>query len=373
MRRTIIALVLAVMFGASAAAQAPGSDTVLENFRAYRAAMARNDLIGAEHAAVLALAASEARDGDGGRTAVLAMNLALVRIQQGRVAEAREPAARALQLAEASGARSGVDPLLARLTLGQAELETDAAAGRARLVAALAEADARSDLNDSTVDAASALGRWFFEHDQLDDARAAYATVVTHSPGNDPLSTFIRARAETAEAAAWLKPGRLGHSSHRAEEGQRLLADAVQLLGPLVAHENGQGELTTLQRVYAQALAWRAFAHLLDPHVDYVDVPPMDPQKCMVQLNAPGNDWEKYYPMMAAVRSQSGVVVVRTIIDADGGVTRMDVVAAAPNELFPTAAQRIFDEVQITRRADALEGCTMAQLHFFALVFRADH
>lgn len=71
----MLAIVLAV--AGPVAAQAP--NPVLTHFRAYRAALESNDLPTAEREAAAALAASEARDGDGGRTAVLALNLASIR------------------------------------------------------------------------------------------------------------------------------------------------------------------------------------------------------------------------------------------------------------------------------------------------------
>jgi hypothetical protein len=107
---------------APASAQSGGSDPVISAYREYKAAEARKDLAGAEAAAARALAASDARDGDGKLTAVLAMNLAIVMMDRDEKAQAIAPARRAYTLASA-GAK-GVDPLMARLVLGEAELAT---------------------------------------------------------------------------------------------------------------------------------------------------------------------------------------------------------------------------------------------------------
>jgi hypothetical protein len=63
-----------------AAAQTP--NPVVGHYRAYNAALERGDLATAETEARAALAASEMRDGDGGSTAVLALNLAHVLLQR---------------------------------------------------------------------------------------------------------------------------------------------------------------------------------------------------------------------------------------------------------------------------------------------------
>ena len=63
----ISAVLAALMWSlfAPAAAQAP--NPVLQHYRAYQAALDANDLVAAESEAAAALAASEARDGDGGK------------------------------------------------------------------------------------------------------------------------------------------------------------------------------------------------------------------------------------------------------------------------------------------------------------------
>ena len=94
------------------------STPIVAHFREYRAALERNDLPAAETAAAAALAASEAAHGS--RTAVLALNLANVRLELGGEYDALTPARTAHALAtrfRGSGvdaAARGADPRAAR-------------------------------------------------------------------------------------------------------------------------------------------------------------------------------------------------------------------------------------------------------------------
>jgi predicted negative regulator of RcsB-dependent stress response len=101
-------------------AQTSAPSELMTHYRAYRAAFEAGDLATAETEAAATLQASVARDGEGGRTGVLALNLAQVRLQRGRVAEAYAPALQAFTIASARP-DAGVDPLLARLVLGRSE------------------------------------------------------------------------------------------------------------------------------------------------------------------------------------------------------------------------------------------------------------
>jgi hypothetical protein len=128
MKRTALALLI---LGLATAAGAQTPNPIIEHYRAYRAALERNDLAAAEAAAISALEASEARDGDGGRTGVLVYNLATVRFARNDLSGALAPARRALELAQLRGeAASSVSPILARLLVGRAELAADEPGGR---------------------------------------------------------------------------------------------------------------------------------------------------------------------------------------------------------------------------------------------------
>ena len=89
------AVAAATFWFACVAASAQTPNPVIQHYRAYQAALDANDFVAAEREAAAALAASEQRDGDGGRTAVLALNLALVRFNHSDpTARSRRPAAR---------------------------------------------------------------------------------------------------------------------------------------------------------------------------------------------------------------------------------------------------------------------------------------
>jgi len=143
MLRTV-AVVLTLLCGVAAYAQ---PNTVLDHYRAYLAALERGDYAGADREGAAALAASEARDGDGGTTAVLALNLAELRLDAGNGAAALAPATRAATIAQARS-DSRVDPLAARLVLGRAELAAGTPGAQTRLRAALDEALARTGYDD---------------------------------------------------------------------------------------------------------------------------------------------------------------------------------------------------------------------------------
>jgi hypothetical protein len=88
MLRAFLALVLMTLTLSAAEAQAPPNGSVLDHYRAYRAAFDQGDISGAEAPAQAALLASQTQDGEGGRTGVLALNLALVKLWLGKPAEA---------------------------------------------------------------------------------------------------------------------------------------------------------------------------------------------------------------------------------------------------------------------------------------------
>src|SRR5262249_11451287 len=101
MKRGLVGVWAALWLSGAAFAQTPASDPVMANYHAYRAAMNSGDFAAAEAAAAAALNASETRDGDGGHTAVLAENLAVVRLYQHEPATAYAPALRAYRLIQA--------------------------------------------------------------------------------------------------------------------------------------------------------------------------------------------------------------------------------------------------------------------------------
>lgn len=231
---------------ASVHAQSP-RDPVLAAYQDYRAAEQRNDLPGAEAAAAQALAASEARDGGGGSTAILAMNLAVARMDVGHKAEALAPARRALQLAQAG--TKGVDQLAARLIIGEAELAVDPKADETALLAALHEADARPDLDASAYSAAIALADAANHSRHWANARLAWQSAQRHAHGalGDP--TLALGDALIGEGTALI-------GAENDPEARIVLTKATTLLAPLAPETADASHVTAGEFEYAQAWAW---------------------------------------------------------------------------------------------------------------------
>ena len=243
----------------------PAADPVIASFREYRAALERNDLPAAETAAAAALAASEAVRGS--RTAVLALNLANVRLELGDDYDALTPARIAHELATAA-ADAGVDARLAALTLGRAEVAADERGGSRRLVDAIAAAEADATLAGEVYTAAVALGRWAFESQEYATAQDAWATAGKHSATTaDP--TFARAYALIGEGTAIflrnaypqeLRTGtRMAKiSTPDAQAASDAFTTAQGLLLPAAYAETPPGaRLTAGQVAFAQAMAWQ--------------------------------------------------------------------------------------------------------------------
>jgi tetratricopeptide (TPR) repeat protein len=259
MTRWLVLVVALLLWTAPAAAQQ--QNLVLEHFRAYRAALDRGDYEAAEYSAEQALGASEFRDGDGGRTAVLALNLASARLTLGKYAEAREPARRALSLAEAQGEASGVDALLAEVILGRAELGAGEEAGVARLLSALPRADGRADIVGETYPAAFELALWLFAHERYREARDAWGLSGRFAEGSPMGAQFGRGRSRTWEGASVVMAGIQG-TSHRlsiedARTADALFDEAAHALGPLARVEADSGAMTVAQASFAEAMVWR--------------------------------------------------------------------------------------------------------------------
>ncbi len=205
-------LLAACLIASPTAARTPSP--IMVHYRAYAAALERGDLAVAETEAEAALAASEARDGDGGRTAVLALNLAQVRLDLGRPGDALAPAQRAFTLSEERGAAADIDPLMARLFLGRAELSRRGAAGRERLEPALAEAAGVAQLWGHGYEAAAALAHWTMRENHLPVARAAWSSAIAFSQGDEPASVAARATALVGRGAVLTLMDDFGSRDH---------------------------------------------------------------------------------------------------------------------------------------------------------------
>ncbi|MGE0044174.1 MAG: hypothetical protein AB7T08_00295 [Hyphomonadaceae bacterium] len=356
MRSAAIALVAAALCSAQTPLTPPANE-IVANFRAYRAALEAGDLAAADVSGAAALAASAARDGDGGRTGILALNLANVRLERGMWREAEAPARQALRIAEQS-ASAGVDPLIARLAIGRIEINADAEGAGERLAAALQNSEGRDDLAEYAYPAALTLGDWASrERRRLDFAVAGWRAAVEHAVGARGDSQVARASALSTLGATlvvrvlFAAPGRDGN-----RDDIRLaiasLADAREIIRPIMEREaNTDAALTPAQRVHANTLAWLGFIRAYgqsDMRADWrgLDLPGLTSVTCGYQLNMLTRP---RYPYPAYSDLPVGTAVVRLRLDERGQVLGRSVVAGVPDEHFTDAVSRVVDSWSITR------------------------
>ena len=372
---------------------APVVSAVTQHYRAYRAAIAKGDLPTAETEASAALDASVARDGDGGNTGPLALNLAQARLSLGRTADAYEPALRASTIASAPNAK--VDPLLARLVLGRAQL-TDARAsqGTKALQNAIDAAKSRPDLDAETYNAAADLGHWFVTHEQYSAALEAWEVAMQKADAAGAGNEYARAEARMEHAAALFTRAMQATDAaqHRPEDtriGAQTTADKAfdqadldlvevqNLIGPSAFVSAPDGGVTLGQRVYANAIAWRnlvrSFAEArglrnLPPRSSSFIIPRPDGRPaCNTTLIAKP---EPQFPTAANVGFTVGAVVVRLTVDEAGRVTDTKIVAAIPDRGFRDVVERVAPQWRLERLPDSAPDCRYDPIQFIPIRFR---
>jgi outer membrane biosynthesis protein TonB len=364
----------ALLMAASTASAQPSpapADPVVANFRAYRAALERNDLPAAETAAAAALAASQAAQG--ARTAVLALNLANLRLELGDDYDALAPARTAHALATGT-ADAGVDPVAAALTLGRAELAAGDAAGAPRLLAAFTAAESNADLDTDVYNAAVALGSATIDAKNYDSARRAWATAARLAHATDD-PTFSRAIALTGEGAAIflasadraLLPsgGRAALTPADAQAANDAFATAQRLLMPAALAAAPDATLTPPQRAYAQALVWQSAllakvqsikGELPAPPTFGSDMPAFD-DGALCRMRTIRNGAEVEYPPEALDRYGVGAVVVHFGLDSIGAVTSRTIAAAIPLGVLADAVEEVADEWRVEPDPSSRFGC----------------
>lgn len=377
---------LLAALAAPAAAQQPSSDPVIANFREYRAAIERNDLAAAERAAAAALAASEAANGS--RTAVLALNLATVRLELGADYDALEPARRAHELATAS-TDSGVDPRVATLTLGRAELVSDEQRdGSRRLIAAIPAAETDAAIAADVYNAATALAQWALEAREYNTAESAWATAERLADTTaDP--TFARARALTGRGVAiFLRSANPQEvqtgtrmtraSTPEAQTAADAFASAQSLLMPAAYAEIPPGaRLTAGQAAYAQAMAWQGAllarqetlnesAPIALPTLQSI---PVYDARDLCRMRAFNAGPELQYPTEALFRYGVGAVVMHFALDPDGTVRSRTIAAAVPPGPLAEAVGATLDDWRIEKAAGSSPGCRAPPSLYYAIRF----
>lgn len=361
-------LLLAATAGAVGQISAP-VDPVLTHFREYRAALERDDLPAAETAAAAALAASEAAQGP--RTAILALNLANLRLELGPPYDALTPARRADALA--ASADSGIDPVAAALTLGRAEVKAGDAAGASRLLAAFAAAGTGSALDIDVYNAAVALGSSAIDAQDYASARSAWSTAARLAHATDD-PAFARARALTGEGAAIFlasadrtAPQPAVLSAADAQAANDALAAAQQLLLPNALAEPSRATLSVAQLAYAEALAWQtallakaANERITLPQSSSLgsDVPAFDDGAwCRIRTIRSGTDI--VYPPQALDRYGVGAAVLHLGLDATGAVTQRTIAAAVPPGVLGEAVENAATEWRAEKDPTSPAGCRM--------------
>lgn len=405
------AAVLGVLAGPTLAQTPAPADPVIQNYRAYDAALGRSDLPAAEAAAAAALAASEARDGDGGSTARLAANLAQVRLDQGRGADALAPAQRALAIVEARGAQAGVDSFYARLLVGRAELAAQGPSGELRLRTALGEAESAHRQRVEAYDAAIDLGEWGLGQGRPDVARDAFQIAADLSSGQSEIDVLARAQAELGRGIAL---SMLDRPAPRVASGSRLLQrpntgaeealrTAMELTRPYAERDARRGAVTRAQMTYSSALAWAHARAALLAALGWQS--PLAPTRGMiVDLNEGdgvpacpaeygGGDAPGVGAIVARTVSGEGGAIVdaryvgamdrfdasafgyatsliaRITTDASGAVTDARVVGSVDNLSLDSVLGSVLESA---RRDVAASGCSRARVMFAPVVFLID-
>jgi hypothetical protein len=382
--KRVLAIVAALFLLMGPAAAQSGS--IIEHYRAYQAALERDDLAAAEASATAAFEAAEAESD--GRTGALAQNLATVRFLRGDAAGAIAPAQRAVALAESNAA----DPLtlaLARLVLARAELSTGAANAAERLVAALDGAQTASAPAYEIYDAAVQLATWAQTNEQYELALRGWSSADQYAEGSRFPEQYARARAKLGRATSLVLEQSRTRSGRAYDEAAMTeayleLRESYRLLYAYASQQLPSGELTTAQQTAAQVLAWSSVVRS-KMRADGMPLPPSAgaqgdadglseelsaPQaltvpRCMIR---PAFRREIEYPSVAASRGELAGAAVRLRINAAGEVESTTVVALVGSEEFGEAIEEA--RWYVERRPDSVEGCRMEMDVIWTVAFR---
>lgn len=377
--RSLIGVSLLWASASGYAQDAAPADPVIANFREYRAALERGDTAAAETAAQAAYDASVAANGN--RTAVLALNLATLRLDLGKPAAAYEPAQKAHELATASP-DAGVDPLLAALTFGRAALAVDGMQAAPALVEALKQAERRGDLPTETYSAWVDLARQAFVRRDYEAAREAWAASARLAANAPDRVEFARGLARAGEGAAIFmqaivegggRPGDGGAEISRgaARDANEAFGEALRLL-QTYTEDTDPSVLTVGQAVYAQALAWhgalRAKLSLQGEELP-AGVPPPAGGRCAVRLVA---EPPPIYPSEALAESGVGAVVIRVTTDAEGQIVDRKIAATVPSGSFSDSVAAVAGQWRVEVAPDAAPGCRRDGTQYTPILFVAD-
>lgn len=375
------------------AAQAP-ADPIMTNYRAYRAALQAGDLNAAETAARAAWEASNARDANGGRTGVLALNYAKIALANGHRAPAHDAAQQAVTIAT-SAQTAGLDPLVARLALGRTELVRGADSGNVgQLLDTINAAHGNAAAGADALEAANDLGQWALSERHFQVAADSYgeaAELSDSAPGDHDLArgearlgqgVALVTLATSSEVDEWGRGLGATGSNLRAhdqgdtyEQAQAALVQAEEALFPLAMQPTADNGLTLAQRDYALARAWRTVinARLTSDHQTRLPDPQMnlrvrvtDPRPfCAIRVV---EEPQARYPGGSSEHGEFGAVVARMLINPDGSTRDAQVAAAIP-ERFGVPVRAVAPRWRVERTPESPEDCQMAPVVFYAIMF----
>lgn len=372
--RRIIGIAAAFCFlAASASAQTPSP--IVAHYRAYQAALERDDLAGAETSATEALAAAEA--GNDARIGALAFNLGALRLMRGNASGALAPAQRALALAHQYPG-NGLSPTLANLLVARIELAQAVPDASARLYAALDAAQTAQLPASEISDAAIELALWSETNQRYDLALTTWSIADNFAEGSRYPEAFARARAKLGQAIAIiqaeLSDGNRSHfDADNTADALHQLYEACRLLQDLAAQDLPSGEITLAQQTYAQVLAWSAVLRSkvrsdgmrlpdfavaqgdADGMVEDIGAPASSARpRCMIQTAFLR---EIEFPSGAAARGELAGASVRLRINEAGELVDATVVAIVGSQAFVDAINRA--RWSVRRRADSDPNCRM--------------
>lgn len=387
-----VALMLAVL---QTPVAAQTTNAVRENYQAYTAALERGDLDAAEVAARAALAASEARDGDGGSTAVLALNLAHVLLERGNTTDAVAPARRAQDLALNAGAGSRVDPLVAGLAVRRAELPTMVDQAAEPFWFELLSAHEGGVRNEAVYDAAADFGAWASGRDNFDLSARAWRVASEASPGDEPDAILARAAALRSLGAALLlrdiarnRTVEIASVTRRADHNEadtspmEPLIEAVRISRPLAAAQTSHIELTNAQQQFSLSLAllnaarsrlgamngWSSTVGAADwSQLGGISLAPAGQGAATLCAMSLTMEPRLRYPREAQNRYGVGAVVMRFVFAPDGAVLLAEPIATAGGEAFAVAARRVRWTAE--RSENAAPNCTVPAVSLRSILF----
>ncbi len=390
-----LSLIAAVLLLAVPPVAAQTHNPVLAHYREYSAALERGDLAAAETAGRAALTASEQRDGDGGSTAVLALNLAHILLEQNKPVEAAAPAQRALSIAQASGESARIDPLVAELAVQRAALPSAAPESGEQFWFVLLRANEGGARSDSVYDAATDLGRWASDHDQFELAARAWRVASNASPGDDAEAILARAEALRGLGAALLlrdiarnRTVVIGGLTRRSDTSEadtspmEPLIEAVRITRPLARVPGPTDALTNTQYSFAVSLAlmnaararlgsmngWEETTRMTDwSELSGIALPHAGQENAtLCTMNVMPTSALRF-PREAQNRYGVGAVVMRFALASDGTILSAEPIASAGGDAFLNEARRV--QWRTSRREDAAPGCAPPAVSFRSIAF----